>query len=55
MYCVASVFLCFVCLAFSLLVPGDARMSRDPVDHDFDAVVAKGPGILVNCVMGLEV
>jgi hypothetical protein len=31
-YCVASAFWCLVCLAVGLFVPGDARVSRDPVE-----------------------
>ena len=48
-YCVASVFSWFVCLAVSLFVPGDARVSREPVDRGFDAVGTEGPSMLVDC------
>jgi hypothetical protein len=49
MYCVASVFLCYVWLAVSLIIPGDTRMSRDSVDQDFDAMDAKAAVMLENC------
>ena len=48
-YCVASVWTCHVCLAVSLIVPGNARVPWDPADSGFDAVGAEGPSTRFDC------